>query len=265
MARNKRRTTRRKRGGARSRAQSFKWLVRVGVALLLVLLLLVIWANRNRILYHVQIDGKRYPITGIDLSSHNGDVDFERVHDQGVSFVYLKASEGVTFRDKKFRSNLAAARRAGLKAGAYHFFRMSRDGKQQAQLFAATVEGLTMDLPLVIDVEDWQNDKLVRDADKRARLAAMVSDLRQRGYDVMIYTNGDGYRKYVRGHFDHLPLWLCSFKSPAELDVIPHRFQQYSHWGEVPGVNGEVDLNIFTGSRLEWERWLNNPTPAPAQ
>lgn len=70
----------------------------------------------------VDIDKNRFPITGIDISSHNGDIDFDRLVRDSIDFVMIKATEGTTFKDSRFQSNYRQARDAGIKAvGAYHF------------------------------------------------------------------------------------------------------------------------------------------------
>ena len=224
----------------------------------------LVWVERHH-LFHpsVSIDPVRYPIAGIDVSSHNGTIDFDRVARQGVYFVFVKATEGVSHRDANFKKNCRAARAAGLKVGAYHFFRKSKDGEPQARHFLDVVKGEALDLPLVIDMEDAYNDRGVSDTQALNRLKTMVAQLQKHGYRVIIYTNGDGFKKYFDGRHDDVDLWISSFKSPDEIASIPHRFQQYSYWGEVEGIDGDVDLNIFNGSATEWEQWLDAQASRP--
>ena len=106
---------------------------------------------------HVDVDRSRYPVKGIDVSAHNGAVNYARVAADTVSFVLAKASEGVSFRDKKFVMNVESARRQGLRTGAYHFFRFDTPGFRQAQNFLRAVDGVVLDFPLIIDVEEWGN------------------------------------------------------------------------------------------------------------
>lgn len=215
-------------------------------------------------LFHpsIEIDRRAYPVAGIDISSHNGTIDFDTVAAAGYSFVFIKASEGAYYRDSLFAGNAAAARSAGLAVGAYHFFRKSRDGKRQAQNLLGATRGIALDMPLVVDVEDWSNDNGEDSATVRQRLADMISALESQGKQVMIYTNGDGHKKhYLAGGYSRLPLWLCAFKEPSEIEATPHDFQQYSHWGTVPGIKGDVDLNIFNGTREQWETWLKEHKP----
>ena len=85
----------------------------------------------------------------------------------------------------------------------------------------------------------------------------MITILKGKGYDVMIYTNLDGYDKYYKDMLGDHDLWLCSFTSPDLLTSMPHRIQQFNHEGEVNGVDGKVDLNVFRGSKKEWSHYLD--------
>lgn len=198
---------------------------------------------------------REYPISGIDVSSHNGDIDFGQVAADSITFVYIKASEGSDFRDSRFHANCDSAGHAGLKVGAYHFFRKNGNGTAQARNFLDAVAGKMLDLPLVIDVEDWGNVKAERAAVVH-NLREMVAALEAHGCRVMIYTNKDGYRNYIGDHFSHLDLWLCTFKHPREVTEYNWTILQYSHWGNVAGAIGDIDLNVFNGDSLQWEAWL---------
>lgn len=205
----------------------------------------------------IELDPVRYPVRGIDVSKHNGRVDFTRVASAGYAFAILKATEGAMIVDPKFEDNYHAARRAGMRVGAYHFFRKKVDGKQQATNMLRALQGKHIDLPVTIDIEDWGNDYLVDDRVIITRLQAMIDMLKAKGYRVMLYTNGKGYNKWIKPSFAIHDLWLCSFRHPDSLSEHGHVIQQYSHWGSVPGIQGDVDLNVFIGSREQWEQFLN--------
>lgn len=210
---------------------------------------------------HVEVDRSRYPIVGIDLSSHNGIPDFDSIAASGVDFVYLKASEGVSFRDKAFLRNYAAARHAGLKIGAYHFFRFDCDGPGQARNFLSAIDQCTFDLPLAIDVEEAGNPAQVPADFIAERLSSLLALVGACYPNVVIYTNKTGDARFVRGAYDDIEggdpgLWICSFTDPP-LTRRPWLFWQHSHIGSVPGVKGKVDMNTFNGDSLEWQRALD--------
>ena len=241
-------------------SSSHKWrYIATGVALLLVLLLAAgLWrVNRHIIPPKVTVTHEEYPIQGIDVSNHNGAIDFARVAAGGISFVYVKASEGCSYRDPRFTANVEAAHLAGLTVGAYHFFRKDVPGGEQARNFIEATRPVQLELPMVIDVEDWGNSRFSRHYDVIRNLSDMVRALESHDYRLMIYTNKNGYHKYLHRHFPKLPLWLCAFTHPTKLaesyNCIIH---QYSHWGSVDGIEGEVDLNVFCGDSAAWHRWL---------
>ena len=244
----------------KQRPDYIKWLLIMGTVALAIVLV-VVYVNRHRIWHaNVVIDSSRYPVKGIDVSKHNGDINFDKVALQGYRFVFVKASEGATYRDPNFERNVAAARKAGLLVGAYHFFRKNRDGFIQANNFINACAHVKLDLPMVIDIEDWGNDTFVDEELVQTRVREMGQTLSARRHKFMIYTNGNGYDKYYKPNFGHVPLWLCSFNKPQEIRQFGHTFQQYSHWGSVEGIDGEVDLDVFCGSMDDWHRFVNNYT-----
>ena len=234
-----------------------KWLLIAGAAALVVLGGEYVFRHCIRS-HSVNVDRYHYPIAGIDVSKHNGEIDFDKVKDDDYQFVYIKASEGMTYKDEAFDRNYRGARKAGLKVGAYHFFRKNRTGAEQAANLLQTVKDKELDLPLVIDLEDdWGNGATVNREKALERVLEMIDILHDKGYQVMIYTNLDGYEKYYKNMLVDSDLWLCSFTSPDLLPHLPHRIQQFSHEGSVAGVNGDVDLNVFRGSKREWSRYLD--------
>jgi len=240
-----------------TRPDYIKWLLLAGAAAL-VLLAGAYVAWRYILPHSVNVDRYRYPVAGIDVSKHNGDIDFERVKADDYQFAFIKATEGQTYRDEAFDRNYRAAREAGLKVGAYHFFRKNRTGRDQADNFLAAVRGKTFELPLVIDLEDdWGNGATVGRDTAIERVMEMIGILVDKGYSVMIYTNMNGYNKYYKDLLADHDLWLCSFTSPDLLPSMPHRIQQFSHEGSVDGIDGDVDLNVFRGTRRQWQQYLN--------
>ncbi len=233
---------------------------RIAKAIVVLTGLLVIVVAGGRMLHRVRnvdVDREIYPIRGLDISSHNGKPDFNKIVSDGVDFVYLKASEGINFRDRTFMRNYHAARQAGLKVGAYHFFRFDRDGIRQADNFLNAIADCELDLPLVIDLEESHNSTDVSTEIIIERFEAMLSTLRSEYGPVVIYTNKGGNKRFVRGRFDDVPLWICSFTDPP-LARQRWLLWQHSHRGSVAGVDGNVDLDTFNGNREQWEAWVDS-------
>lgn len=202
---------------------------------------------------------ERFEVRGIDVSVHNGMVNFNAVADAGYQFAMIKSTEGSTHKDRNFIRNVNAARRAGLHVGAYHFFRFDTPGYMQALNMLNSVRGMPLDMPLAVDIEEWTNpDDRSPDA-VVAEIDAMVSKLRDEGWQVMLYTNKDGYEKFIRGRLERYPVWICS------LTDIDNDFRQilwqHSHSGIINGVDRMTDLNVFTGTPEQWDSLLIAPAP----
>ena len=124
--------------------------VEAAIDFMLVAALLVfasVWAYHKFISTPPYVDSERYPVRGIDVSSHNGMMNLDAAAKDGVEFIFIKASEGATFRDENFRLNYSKARHAGMKTGAYHFFRFDVDGVAQAVNFVVNC-GIFFDISI---------------------------------------------------------------------------------------------------------------------
>lgn len=188
-------------------------------------------------------DAKLYPVRGIDISAHNGYIDFGRVRKAGYDFAIIKATEGTDFKDAMFTDNLRRARAAGLKVGAYHFFRFDTDGELQAINLLHSLRNRTFDFPVVIDIERFGNPDGHEASMIISRLRTMLHHLDKEKIDIILYSNKDDYNRYLKENFSHYPLWICSFTVPE--NGMEWVMWQYSHRGNVDGVNGKVDLNTI--------------------
>ena len=180
---------------------------------------------------------------GIDLSHHNGPVDWGRLGTEPLDFVYLKATEGTDHTDPRFQENWQAATRLGWQVGAYHFYLLCREGAPQAENFIRQVEVRAGTLPPAVDLEHAHNCKARggREAaltELRAFLGALEAEY---GAVPVIYTTPAFHAEWLAGEgFEAHPVWIRSLEGPPEL---PHAIWQYSMKGKVAGVEGNVDLN----------------------
>lgn len=180
---------------------------------------------------------------GLDLSHHNGAVDWPRLSTAGLSFVYLKATEGEGHVDTRFQENWQGALRHHWQSGGYHFYLLCQDGRRQAANFIRQVEVRRGGLPPAVDLEHAHNcaprgDRAETLADIKAFLAALEEEY---GALPVIYTTPAFHAEWLEGEgFDAHPLWVRSLEGPPQL---PHAIWQYSMKGRVPGVAGNVDLN----------------------
>ena len=204
----------------------------------------------------VEVSLDEYPIQGIDVSWHQGDINFDSVAASGLEFVYIRSTFGI-MRDTMYAQNLERARAAGLKVGAYHFFHMDKDGAEQAANLMAAAGDTPLDMPVAIDLEEsFRLIDPVRRSTVIGRLRDMIAALESRGHRVMIYTNKNCYRKYIKDNFPDVELWIAAYDHPSGVPrEIGWTMQQYSMRGRVPGVRGDVDLDLFRGDRAQWDQW----------
>jgi lysozyme len=206
----------------------------------------------------IEIDKKRYPVNGFDVSRHTGKIDFKKFKSAfpgPVDFVYIKATEGKNFVDKNFSTNYKNVRKNRIPVGAYNFFNFNVSGTKQADNFLKAIRGKKFDLPLVVDVEEWGNRPPFDEAVIVKEIAAFVKTVEKCVNTRMVfYSNESSYRRYLEGRFDN-PIWICSFKPNPKIDK-KWLFWQHSHRGKFAGAEGWVVLNTFNGSRQEWESYL---------
>lgn len=205
----------------------------------------------------VKIDSYRFPVVGIDVSSHQGKINWKEVYSSKINFAFIKATEGETFVDKKFKYNFSEAKKNKIIVGAYHFFRFNKNGKEQAYNFINNVSLDSLDFPPVVDVELYGGNKYSSET-KNKVVSEIFNCLRilEKHYDKkpIIYTNIETYESFIEGNFEDYDIWLC--KLCNEPKTIKWKFWQYSHSGVVPGIRGDVDMNVFNGSYEEFVEYL---------
>lgn len=202
------------------------------------------------------------PVHGIDLSRWQGNIDWSRVRTSGVSFAFLKATEGADHSDPEFPTYWRQAGAAGLPRGAYHYYYFCRTGAEQAAWFIANVPRERNSLPPVLDLE-WTVSRNcpVRPSAGEIRREAMVfmSILQQHyGQRPLIYTTVDFYRDNNLASWNE-EFWLRSVADHPRV-TYPGKnwsFWQYTGTGIVPGIQGNVDINTFAGSTRQWSQWLS--------
>ena len=193
-----------------------------------------------------------YPVRGIDVSHHQGAIDWQRVRSSGIDFVYAKASQGSDFRDDAFVRYWDGARAVGLPRGAYHFFTLCRTGEEQARNFIAAVGNDMGELPPVIDAEFVGNCASRPPVeDVAAELGVMIARVRQRfSRPPVLYVTYEFYDAYLAGKLPTVELWIRDiWRHPHLPDGRTWVFWQFHNRGSVDGVGGPVDLNVFNGSR----------------
>jgi lysozyme len=209
---------------------------------------------------------ERYPFAGVDVSHHRGDIDWAAARSDGISFAYIKATEGGDFVDSRFQANWNRARAAGVAVGAYHFFTFCRDGASQARNFLAAVPRAPDSLPPALDLEFAGNCSRAPDWNDLSReLGEFLALVRAAdGREPVLYTTREFFDAYLRDapdQFRSSPLWIRDiFGSPDWLAGRAWTVWQYADRGRVRGIAGPVDLNVFQGDAAAWTIFRRAPS-----
>lgn len=200
----------------------------------------------------------RYPVRGIDVSHHQGVIDWSALKAAGVEFVFMKATEGGDFKDRQFKSNWQAAGRAGIPRGAYHFFSFCRPGLKQVENFINSVPVSAKSLPPAVDLEFGGNcAKKPTVADIRQELGLLLKRLESHyGKDPILYVTQEFYEAYHGKLGFKNSLWVRSLLFEPNYVKKDWLFWQYHNRGRRNGISGPVDLNVFHGDRGRFQSLL---------
>ena len=202
-----------------------------------------------------------YKVHGIDVSRYQGTIDWTKVAEQNVDFVFIKATEGKTFRDSQFFCNWDALKQVGIRRGAYHFFRPKTSPEEQAEQFIFMVDHEQGDLPPVLDVE-------LLDGVPPEQVVTSLKiwlDIVESSFRIkpILYTNMNFYNDHLAGHFEEYPLWIARYNrffTPSLSGKNQWDFWQYGNKGKIAGIDGDVDFNVFRGEIDDLEK-LSEPVP----
>jgi lysozyme len=212
-----------------------------------------------------------YPIHGIDVSKFQGDIDWNAVASSGVKFAWIKATEGGDRADARFQANWDGAKAAGVPHGAYHFVYWCRAPMEEMAFFEQNAPVEQDALPPVLDVEATPTSptchRHLTRAGATADMKVMLEEMeRHYGKRPIIYTTVDFYEAILSdGAFMDYPIWVRSTKhNPAvKYGSRAWAFWQYQSDGQTPGINGNVDRDVFYGTKEQWDAYLREPKVRP--
>ena len=194
---------------------------------------------------------------GIDVSNWQRYINYSQVKASGIEVVYIKASEGTTYKDPYFETNYQNAKANGLKVGFYHFLtaRNTQQARAQAQFFSFVISGKSPDCKLAMDYEQFYEGNSIAEINQIAQ--AFMERLQElTGKEVIVYSNLNDARNVFNSEISsRYPLWLAYWGDYNNLQNISSNWQifegvQYTNKGVVPGINGYVDRNRFTQNIL---------------
>ena len=201
-----------------------------------------------------------YEIHGIDISHYQGEIDWDELRNNGmiercpVRFVMIKATEGSTRIDDRFKENFYQAREYGFIRGAYHFWSTRSSGRAQAEHFLRQVKLEDGDLPPVLDVEHKAKDQTPEEFKE-----SVLTWLRlvEKAYDAepIIYTYYKFKLTYLNDSvFNDYPYWIAHYYVDSVKYEGPWKFWQHTDCGRLPGIKGYVDFNIYNGSYYDLQQ-----------
>ncbi len=200
-----------------------------------------------------------YEIHGIDISHYQGTIDWDKLRGgmiEGcpVRFVVIKATEGKTKIDSKFKTNFYNAKENGYIRGAYHFWSTKSSAREQAQFFLETVRLESGDLPPVLDIERKPEGQSVEDF--QVDVLTWLHAVEDR-YHVkpIIYTYYKFRDMYLSAPvFDDYPYWIAHYYVDKVEYKGEWKFWQHTDAGRLPGIKGRVDFNIYNGSFYDLQK-----------
>lgn len=187
-------------------------------------------------------------IQGVDVSWHQGAIDWRALAASDIAFAYIKATEGGDHVDPRFAFNWNDAGAAGLYRGAYHFFTLCQPGARQATNFIAVVPRAAGALPPALDLEHMgpcREGPTMPDviAEARAFLDRVEAHY---GARPIIYTTREFHDTHLR-QLQGERFWIRSLASPPAFRKDDWIIWQHHNRGHRRGVEGPLDLNAFRG------------------
>ena len=189
---------------------------------------------------------------GIDVSNWQKNIDFTKVKNDGVQIVYIKASEGTTFKDPYLESNYKNAKANGLKVGFYHYLTATNtyQARKQAEFFVSVIKGKQVDCKLAMDYEEFFGEG--RNEINEIALAFIQKVKELTRIDVIVYSNLNNVKNAFGDDVaNEGRLWIAYYNNPNNLINVKSSWNtyigiQYTSKGIVPGISGYVDKDKFS-------------------
>ncbi len=203
--------------------------------------------------YVFNSEGVLQSSTGIDVSKWNGRIDWEKVRNSGVSFVIIRcgyrgSSQGALIEDPQFRSNIKGALNAGLRVGVYFFTQAVNEVEavEEASMVINLVKGYNISMPIYLDVESsgGRADK-INAGQRTANIRAFCGTIANAGYTAGVYANKTWFSQMINvSQLTNYKIWLAQYAASVTYNASRYDMWQCTSKGSVPGITGNVDMNI---------------------
>lgn len=213
-------------------------------------------ANKDQELFDVRnyqvLSERGNKAIGFDVSQYQGDIDWlaadsiEKTFP--LDFVFIRATAGKDLVDRKFKQNWQRSRDTRLIRGAYHYYRPDEPSHEQAEIFIKNVMLGAGDLPPVLDIEQLPKHQPL-DSLRKGLKRWLIAVEKHYGVQPIIYSGQKFYEDFLKEEFPEYEFWIANYNFFVERMDDSWLCWQFSEKGSVPGITGNVDLNLFTGTR----------------
>ena len=187
---------------------------------------------------------------GIDVSEYQGEISWSYVdtleNKHPLHYVFIRATVGKDRKDRKFEKNWLGAKENKMIRGAYHYYRPNENSLEQAELFIKTVTLQKGDLPPVLDIEKLPKNQSI--ANLKLGLKRWLHAVESHyGVKPIIYSGESYYEDFLKEEFGDYLFWIANYNFYREEIAKDWLFWQFTEKASVPGIKGNVDVNIYNG------------------
>lgn len=218
------------------------------------------WQNIDGLQYYFDGNGKLSSCTMIDVSKHNGDIDWNAVKAAGVDYAIIRVGyrgygTARLVQDRRFEQNMRGAINAGIRVGAYIVTQAvnTEEAVEEASFIVEKCRGYNVTLPLAIDVE-WAGNSYeegransISASTRTDVINAFARTVMNSGYAAMAYANKDWFENkiYSGNLFSSCKIWLAQYRNTEYTYGGRVNMWQYTSKGRVDGINGDVDISAW--------------------
>ena len=209
------------------------------------------WQSINNHMYFFDANGfLTTPLKVIDVSKYQGNIDWTKVKNQGISLAMIRSGYGFADDnsqiDPKLYDNIKNAQAAGIKVGVYHYSyaKNEQEAKNEADYCIKAIKGYNIDLQVAYDLEEDIHQSLSNDEVTNLSIA-FCERIKSAGYMPMIYSKYDFFeRKFIYNKVSKYDLWIAQYADNCSFNKN-YTMWQYTKTGLIDGINGKVDFSYY--------------------
>lgn len=217
------------------------------------------WRNLQRTgdrAVYLDANGKKASLLGVDVSEHQGSIDWQKVADDGIEFAYIRIgcrgyTEGSIIEDANFEANFKGAQKAGLKVGVYFFSQATTEAEatEEAEYVLKKLDGEKVNLPVAFDHETVNSNEARANEIEGAELVACADAFSKviegAGYRTMLYGNYSDLGRFGGEKLVSSTIWFAEYNAPSPAVNFDIVIWQYANNGIVDGISNRADMNIL--------------------